>query len=206
MAFFDELSKKASSIAASTQKTANVMKIQHQISQKQSEFDALYHQIGQIYYSCRQRGVQPDESISALCDRVTALCQEIEALRAEVDRIRNVRRCAACGKVIDRSVKFCPNCGAKVNEESKEPAEAPKAEEAPETAEEPKAEDSKVYINWPKAEEKPDEKPEEKPEEKPAEQPEEKQDDACASCDGCACSCSAEEAPDSESAESDKAE
>ena len=198
MAFFDELSKKASSIAASTQKTANVMKIQHQISQKQSEFDALYHQIGQIYYSCRQRGVQPDESITALCDRVTALCQEIEALRAEVDRIRNVRRCAACGKVIDRSVKFCPNCGAKAAEEAPRAEEAPKAEEAPEAAEEPKTEESKVYINWPKAEEK--------PEEKPAEQPEEKQDDACASCDGCACSCSAEEAPDSESAESDKAE
>ena len=132
MAFFDELSKKAGSIAASAQKTANVAKLQHQISQKQSEFDALYHQIGQIYYSCRQRGVQPDESIGALCDRVTALCQEIEGLNNEVDRIRNVRRCAACGKVIDRNVKFCPNCGAKA------------------------AEESKVYINWPKAEEKTD--------------------------------------------------
>ena len=193
MAFFDELSKKASSIAASAQKTANVAKIQHQISQKQSEFDALYHQIGQIYYSCRQRGVQPDESIGALCDRVTALCQEIEDLRAEVDRIRNVRRCAACGKVIDRSVKFCPNCGAKAAEEAPRAEEAPKAEEAPEAAEEPKTEDSKVYINWPKAEEKPEEKPEEKA------------DGECASC-GCACSCSAEKAPDSESAESDKAE
>ena len=184
MAFFDELSKKASSIAASAQKTANVAKIQHQISQKQSEFDALYHQIGQIYYSCRQRGVQPDESIGALCDRVTALCQEIEELRGEVDRIRNVRRCAACGKVIDRNVKFCPNCGAKVAEE------APKAEEAPEAAEEPKTEDSKVYINWPKAEEK----------------LEEKVDDACAACGGCACSCGAEEAPEGENADSDKAE
>ena len=93
---------------------------------------------------------------------------------------------------------------APVEEKVEAPA-APAAEEAA-PAEEPKAEDSKVYINWPKAEEKPDEKPEEKPEEKPAEQPEEKQDDACASCDGCACSCSAEEASDSESAESDKAE
>ena len=193
MAFFDELSKKAGSIAASAQKTANVAKIQHQISQKQSEFDALYHQIGQIYYSCRQRGVQPDESIGALCDRVTALCQEIEDLRAEVDRIRNVRRCAACGKVIDRSVKFCPNCGAKAAEEAPRAEEAPKAEEAPEAAEEPKTEDSTVYINWPKAEEKPEEKPEEKA------------DGECASC-GCACSCGAEEAPADGNADSDKAE
>ncbi len=194
MAFFDELSKKASSIAASTQKTANVVKLQHQISQKQSEFDALYHQIGQIYYSCRQRGVQPDESIAVLCDRVTALCQEIEELRGEIDRIRNVRRCAACGKVIDRSVKFCPHCGAKAAEEAPKAEEEPKAEEASEAPEEPKTEDSKVYINWPKAEEKPEEKPEEKT------------DDECASCSGCACSCSAEEAPEGETADSDKAE
>ncbi len=198
MAFFDELSKKASSIAASTQKTANVVKLQHQISQKQSEFDALYHQIGQIYYSCRQRGVQPDESIAALCDRVTALCQEIEELRGEIDRIRNVRRCAACGKVIDRNVKFCPNCGAKAAEEAPKAEEEPAAEEAPETAEEPAAEDSKVYINWPKAEEK--------PEEKSDEQPAEKADDECVSCGGCACSCGAEEAPADGSTESDKAE
>ena len=198
MAFFDELSKKAGSIAASAQKTANVAKIQHQISQKQSEFDALYHQIGQIYYSCRQRGVQPDESIGALCDRVTALCQEIEELRGEVDRIRNVRRCAACGKVIDRNVKFCPNCGAKAAEEAPKAEEESNAEEAPEAAEEPKTEDSKVYINWPKAEEKAEEKSEEKPEEKA--------DDECAACGGCACSCGAEEAPEGENADSDKAE
>lgn len=214
MAFFDELSKKASNIAASTQKTANVVKLQHQISQKQSEFDSLYHQIGQIYYSCRQRGVQPDESITGLCDRVTALCQEIEALRAEIDRIRNVRRCAACGKVIDRSVKFCPNCGEKVVEEApkaeeeaeKKAEEAPKAEEAVEVVTETAEEtgDSKVYINWPKAEEKAGEEVEEKAGEQPDEQVEEQADDECA-C-GCACSCCAEEAPETEKTEDEKAE
>lgn len=152
MAFFDELSKRAGTLATSAQKTANVAKIQHQIGQKQSEFDALYHQIGQIYYSCRQRGVVVDESIGTLCDRVTALAQEIEALRSEADRIRNVRRCSGCGKVIDRSVKFCPHCGTKVAEEAPQtPPEAEKPAEDEAGSEEQK----KVYINWPKTDEKP---------------------------------------------------
>lgn len=147
MAFFDELSKRAGSIATTAQKTANVAKIQHQINQKESEFDALYHQIGQIYYSCRQRGVPVDESIAALCDRVTTLAQEIEALRGEADRIRNVRRCTGCGKVIDRSVKFCPNCGAKIEQEAAEATEAPKPAEEPV---ESSSEEAKVTINWPR--------------------------------------------------------
>ena len=97
MAFFDELSKKAGSIAASAQKTANVAKIQHQISQKQSEFDALYHQIGQIYYSCRQRGVQPDATMDELCDKVDALAVEISDLKKKIDELRQVNRCPECG-------------------------------------------------------------------------------------------------------------
>ena len=202
MSFFDELSKRASGIASSTQKAANVVKLQHQISQKQSEFDSLYHQIGQIYYSCRQRGVQPDESIATLCDRVTTLCSEIDALRGEVDRIRNVRRCTACGKVIDRNAKFCPHCGTKVAVEEPVAEEEPKAEEEPATEEAPVAEKAPVAEEAPVVEEEPAADAEPVAEE----EPEEQEDAECTTCGGCACSCSASDAPADADADLDKAE
>ncbi|MBQ8953093.1 MAG: zinc ribbon domain-containing protein [Clostridia bacterium] len=155
MAFFDEFNKRVSGIAQSAQKTAEVAKIQHQVSQKQAEFDSLYHQIGQLYYSCHQRGIQPDESIVSLCDRVTALAQEIDKLRGKIDEIRNVCRCAACGNVVERGAAFCSKCGAKL--EVKEP-EKP-AQPEPEQEEEDAA-DKDVYINWPEAKpEQPAEEP-----------------------------------------------
>ncbi|MBR3505012.1 MAG: zinc-ribbon domain-containing protein [Clostridia bacterium] len=153
MAFFDEFSKRINGIYQSAQKTTEVAKIQHQINQKQAEFDSLYHQIGQLYYSCRQRGVQPEESIDALCDRVTALAQEIDKLRGKVDEINGVCRCAVCGNVVEEGALFCSKCGAKL--EVKAPAEPEKpAEPAPEAepeAEAPAGDGRDVYINWPDA-------------------------------------------------------
>ncbi|MBO4884426.1 MAG: zinc-ribbon domain-containing protein [Clostridia bacterium] len=153
MAFFDDIGKSINSMTQSARKTAEVAKIQHQITQKQAEFDSLYHQIGQLYYSCHQRGLQPDESIAALCNRVTATAQEIDKLNAEIDRIRNVRRCPVCGNAMELDSRFCSKCGAKLENE---PAEQPAA--APEQPAEESAPEKDVYINWPEA--KPDTAPE----------------------------------------------
>ena len=149
MAFFDEFSKRINGIYQSAQKTTEAAKIQHQISQKQAEFDSLYHQIGQLYYSCRQRGIQPEESIDTLCDRVTALAQEIDKLRVKIDEINGVCRCPVCGNTVESDAQFCSKCGAKLEVKKPEkPAEPeqPAEEEAPAEEEKPD-----VYINWPEA-------------------------------------------------------
>ncbi len=177
MAFFDEFSKRVNGIYQSAQKTTEVAKIQHQISQKQAEFDSLYHQIGQLYYSCRQRGIQPEESIDALCDRVTALAQEIDKLRGKIDEINGVCRCAACGSVVERGALFCSKCGAKLEVKPAEPEKAPEPEAEAEPAAEPENKD--VFIDWPEArpegeEPKPEEAPaeeDEAPEEAPEQEP-----------------------------------
>ena len=150
MAFFDDIGKSINNMTQSARKAADVAKIQHQISQKQAEFDSLYHQIGQLYYSCRQRGVQPEESIDTLCDRVTALAQEIDKLRRKIDDINGVCRCAVCGNTVEAGALFCSKCGAKL--EVKKPESETPAEPAPEAEADTPAEDSgDVYINWPEA-------------------------------------------------------
>lgn len=178
MAFFDDIGKSINNMTQSARKAADVAKIQHQISQKQAEFDSLYHQIGQLYYTCHQRGLEPDESITTLCDRVTATAQEIDKLKVEIDKIRNVRRCPVCGNVTDFNSKFCNNCGAKLELEPEKPVEsAPEPEQPAEEA----APEKDVYINWPEAKQEPapedadpfeaDAEPAAEPEEAPAEEP-----------------------------------
>ncbi len=167
MAFFDEFSKRINGIYQSAQKTTEAAKIQHQISQKQAEFDSLYHQIGQLYYSCRQRGIQPEESIDTLCDRVTALAQEIDKLRVKIDEINGVCRCPVCGNTVESDAQFCSKCGAKLEVKKPEPEkpaepEQPAEEEAPAEEEKPD-----VYINWPEAKPETEEPAEAEPEATP---------------------------------------
>lgn len=138
MAFFDDFSKHMDKIKKGAQKTAELAKMQHQIGVKQSEFDRLFGEIGKLYYSSRQRGVAPDESIDALCDRVDALAVELSDLKKKVDELRQVNRCPECGAEQPLGNAYCSSCGTKL------------PEKAPATEEEPAEEENRdVYINWP---------------------------------------------------------
>ena len=177
MAFFDELSKRMKGVAQTAEKTAEIAKLQRQVSLKQDEFDELFKEIGQLYYTCHKRGEQPGEEMDGRCARVDSLAAEIEGLKLKLDDLRQIRRCPGCGSVQHTESKFCANCGAKLEERvvvEEEPAEAP-AEPAEEAQEEA---GKSVYINWPETGEKAEEGAEAAEEaEAPAEseEPEEKE-------------------------------
>ena len=63
MAFFDDFSKHMDKIKKGAQKTAELARMQHQVAVKQSDFEKLFAEIGKLYYSERQRGVQPDATM-----------------------------------------------------------------------------------------------------------------------------------------------
>lgn len=153
MAFFDELSKRMTGVAQSAQKATEIARLQRQVNLKQDEFDALFREIGQMYYDCHKRGEQPGEAMNVRCDRVDSLAAEIEGLKLKVDDLKEIRRCAACGSVQHVESKFCANCGAKLEPTAAQPVEEPEAPEEPCKPEEEKS----VYINWPEAEKKADE-------------------------------------------------
>ena len=142
MAFFDDFSKHMDKIKKGAQKTAELAKMQHQIGMKQTDFDKLFSEIGKLYYSDRQRGVQPDETMDALLKRVDELAAEISEMKKKVDELRQVNRCPECGSEQPSSNAFCSACGAKLPQKSA-------AEEAPADASSQEEENRDVYINWP---------------------------------------------------------
>ena len=126
MAFFDELKKQMSGVAAGAQKAAEIARLQRQVNLKQEEFDELFKEIGQLYYICHKRGEQPGEEMDGKCAKVDSLAAEIEGLKLKLDDIKQIRRCTACGSVQHNESKFCANCGAKLEERVvREPEEAP---------------------------------------------------------------------------------
>lgn len=162
MAFLDELTKRMSSAKQTAQKAAEIARLQRQVNLKQDEFEALFREIGQLYYTCFKRGEQPGEEMAERCGKVDSLAAEIEGLKLKLDDLKEIRRCTACGSVQNNEGKFCANCGAKLEERVVEkPAEEPAAPETPVEEET----DKSVFISWPEAEEKAEEPSEEQAEE-----------------------------------------
>lgn len=169
MAFLDELKKTMSGVAAGAQKAAEVAKLQRQVNMKQDEFQDLFREIGQFYYDCHKRGMQPGEEMDSRCAKVDSLAAEIEGLKLKLDDIRQIRRCTGCGAVQNTDSKFCANCGAKL-EERVAPAEEPEEAPAEETEEETSEDIVKsVFISWPGKEDASEETSEEAAEETGAE-------------------------------------
>jgi len=158
MAFLDELTKRMNDAKATARKAAEIARLQRQVNIKQDEFDDLFREIGQLYYTYFKRGEQPSEEMAERCAHVDSLAAEIEGLKLKLDDLKNIRRCTACGSVQNNASKFCAECGAKLEERTVvEPEEEPG--EPAEPAEE--ASDKEVFISWPEAGEKAEESAEE---------------------------------------------
>ena len=160
MAFLDELTKRVNSAKQTAQKAAEIARLQRQVNIKQDEFDDLFKEIGQVYYTFFKRGENPADELAGRCAKVDSLAAEIEGLKLKLDDLKEIRRCTACGSVQNNMSKFCAECGAKLEERVvEEPAEAP-AEPAEEAQE---ASDKEVFISWPEAGEKAETAAEEQP-------------------------------------------
>ena len=138
MAFFDNLGKKAQTVAAATgewaKMTADTAKINMQIASEQREIEKDYKTIGEWYMA-----EHADEAPEAIVDVVAAIKAAKEKI-AELEEMKEQRKAAAdnvvaaegtvveedaaaapemkvcpvCGNASDG--KFCPQCGAPMGE------------------------------------------------------------------------------------------
>lgn len=123
MDFFDKLGKKATEAykvtADKTGKIAKETKLKFKIGELKSKIEDIYEEIGKKVY---EKHVQKEE-ISANdlleeCKQIDEMSNEIEKIRQECLELKDKKQCPKCFKEIDKNMKFCPECGAKQEEEN----------------------------------------------------------------------------------------
>ena len=150
MDFFEKIGKKASEAykvtADKTGKLAKETKLKFKMGELKSKIEDIYEEIGKKVY---EKHVKKEEisanDLQEECKQIDEMSNEIEKIRQECLELKDKKQCPECFKEIDKNVKFCPECGAKQEEdEAKEVEVLENIEVKEETSvsEEPKSEET----------------------------------------------------------------
>ena len=122
MEFFDKLGKKASEAykvtADKTGKIAKEAKIRMHMGELKSQVKDLYVEIGKKVYEkhVREEKIDVNKELEEECTKIDVLTAEIEENLKECLDLKDKKQCQQCFKEIEKSMKFCPECGAKQEE------------------------------------------------------------------------------------------
>ena len=123
MDFFEKLGKKATETFNSAGEKANKIagdtKLKLKINDCKSKIKDLYEEIGKIVY---QKFVLDENSdikddIKEQVTKISELTDQIESYERERLELADKKQCENCKSKIDRSAKFCSECGAEQPEE-----------------------------------------------------------------------------------------
>lgn len=116
MSFWDQLSDKISSGAASVsdsaKRMAEVVKLNNKIDSLTSEIERKYADMGRIVKRELMSVVDNDE-VKAIAFEIDKMTEEVSEKRKEVNKLKGVKTCANCGVKLASGDTFCPSCGSK---------------------------------------------------------------------------------------------
>lgn len=120
MDIFKDLGKKigstAKTVGKKSEELVEVTKINLTIGNEEDKIKKLLVEIGSEVYAKQAEGEQFGDFIDEKCSQIKAIEQNIEELRSKVSKIKGQKACSECNTSIDEDVKFCPNCGNKLEE------------------------------------------------------------------------------------------
>ncbi len=123
MEFFDKLGKKASEAykvtADKTGKIAKEAKLKMKMSELKSQVKDIYIEIGKKVYEKHviDENIDIKKDLEEECTKIDVLCGEIDGILKECMDLKDKKMCQNCHKEIDKDMNFCPECGAKQEEE-----------------------------------------------------------------------------------------
>lgn len=116
MAFFDDLSRKLTSVSqTAVQKTkdvADIAKINSEISDLQRTANNLYYEIGKLYVAKHAASCESD--FVGMIGSVLDAENKISERRQRIQDIKGVIRCEKCGAELPSGAAFCSSCGASI--------------------------------------------------------------------------------------------
>lgn len=123
MEFFDKIGKKASEAykvtADKTGKMAKEAKLKMKMAELKSQVNDIYKEIGKKVYEkhVREENIDIKTDLEEECTKIDVLSAEIESDLKECLNLREKKQCLKCFKEIDKNMNYCPECGAKQEEE-----------------------------------------------------------------------------------------
>lgn len=134
MEFFDKLGKKASEAykvtADKTGKIAKEAKLRMKMGELKAEINDIYEDIGKLIYEkhIRAEGYDISKELEEQCTKIDMLSDEIESHLRECLQLKDKKQCLNCYIEIEKSMKFCPECGTKQESENEDSEEVKNVE------------------------------------------------------------------------------
>ncbi len=114
MAFWDNLSQKASETTAKAMQKAKEMsdiaKFNSMISEEETKINNTYYQVGKLYVTMHSHN--HEEEFAGMIATIEESEEKIRNYRQQIQDIKGVTRCAQCGAEVQAGVAFCSSCGA----------------------------------------------------------------------------------------------
>ena len=124
MEFFDKLGQKASEAykitADKTGKLAKETKLKLKMNELKSQINDLYEEIGKKVYEKHviNQNIDIEKELEEECTKIDLLSAEIETYLNQCLQLKDKKICEKCFKEIGKEMKFCPECGAKQEDET----------------------------------------------------------------------------------------
>ena len=126
MEFFDKLGKKASEAykvtADKTGKIAREAKLKMKMADLKSQANDVYEEIGKKIYEkhVKEETVDIKKDLEEECTKLDVISDEIDSILKECIDLKDKKVCKNCYKEIDKNMNFCPECGAKQENEEEQ--------------------------------------------------------------------------------------
>lgn len=126
MDILDKIGKKATDAynftADKTGKLAKETKLKFKMNELKGQINDIYEEIGKKVYEKHTLGenISIKDDLEEECTKIDVLSSEVEEILQKCLELKDKKQCPKCFKEIEKSVKFCPNCGEKQEEVIKE--------------------------------------------------------------------------------------
>ena len=117
MEIFEKIGEMASNTykytAEKADKLARETRLKIKINENKAKIEDLYNEIGETVY--RRHLAQSEEDFDAQikrdCEEIDKISEEIEQQNHELLSLRDRKECSNCYEKIEKSAKYCSNCG-----------------------------------------------------------------------------------------------
>ncbi|MDR1000179.1 MAG: zinc-ribbon domain-containing protein [Clostridiales bacterium] len=113
----NSLTKFARNVGRTSNELLKSTKLQLSLSNEEEELKRLYTEIGKKVHEIYQYGGSLGKFFDEKYKDIVQQEEKINDLRDQLNIVKGVKTCARCGAQMQRSVVFCPKCGAKVGED-----------------------------------------------------------------------------------------